>query len=221
MLERVIPGILLLGLAASLATGPASAQSTNAAPIVIQGAAVDPASLPMNSDGQKAVAEDLPQLKSGALAAHVTAASADRKNWAISALAKGGLVNLAEVARQALEACEFTALGPCLIVEINGHDARDASGGWPTQPRTLDHQGGRFDSWSVPFVSLGDRVTLNGYAGAAAPRALAITPSGSWNWNGGTTIFDAVAAAYAACQKANKGSTCILYAVNDRVVMTP
>ena len=175
----------------------------------------------MASDGQKAVADALAQLKSGELAAHVTATSADRKTWATSIALKGNLANVAEVARQALEACEFVAAGPCLIVEANGHDGRDATGGWPTQPRMLDHRGGQFDNWSVPFVSLGDRVTLKGYAGAGTPRALAVTIAGGWNWNNGATIFDAIAAAYASCQKANKGEACILYAVNDRVVMTP
>ena len=219
MCERLLLGAFFCCLAASLAAGSASAQSTNAAPIVIQGAAVNPASLPMGADGQKAVSDVLPQLKSGDLAAHVTAAGADRKSWATSSIAKGAVVNLADVARQALESCEYLASGPCLIVEVNGHDARDASGGWPTQPRTLDRQGGRFDNWTVPFVPLGDRVTLGGYVGAGTPRALVVTTAGNWNWTGGTTIFDAIAQAYATCLKSYSGARCVLYAVNDRVVM--
>jgi hypothetical protein len=203
---------------------PAAAQSTNAAPVIVVNAApVDLTTLPLAADGQKAVTDAIASLKAGSWVAHVTTSTPDGKFWSGNPAVKGGFVNIADLARQSLEECEYGAHGPCVIIEINGHDTRDAQGGWPTQPQMLqDPSGALFDNRTVPFVGMGDRVTISGYALATGPRALIVTGSGGWTWSGGTTSFDAISKALAAAQKTiGTSAAFILYAVNDRVVFAP
>jgi hypothetical protein len=198
------------------------AQSTNATPVLIRNAAmVDPASLPLDDQGKKYLTDALASLQAGNTIAHVMAATSDGKTWSNTAVSKGMLVNLEDVARQTLESCEMSAInGPCVIFSINGHDARDTDGGWPTQPRMLDvTPGAVFDAWKIPFVSLSDRSLISkGYSLAAAPRALVLSQFGGWTWNAGKTVFEAIDTSFATCQKNYPGQTCVLYAVNNNVV---
>jgi hypothetical protein len=220
VLHWVCWAVVCLGAMSS--GGAASAQSTNAAPILIRNAAmVDPASLPLDDQGKKFLTDALANLASGTWLAHVVASSPDGKIWASGIATKGSPVNIGDVARQALESCEFAnSNGPCVIFSIDGHDARDSDGAWPTQPRMLEVTPGvAFDAWRVPFVSLIDRSQIaKGYPLAAVPRAFVLSQYGGWSWNTGKTVFDAIATTFAACQKNYPGQTCILYAVNDNVV---
>jgi hypothetical protein len=215
-------GLLLV---VALAAAPALAQSTNAAPVIVQGTAdIDPAALSIPDDARTYLTNAIANLKNGSWTAHVLAASPDGKNWAAAVAAKGAYYNLGDVARIALETCEYMVnYGPCLIYSVNGKDARDSSGGWPTQPPMFDIQpGSKFDPNRVPFVGIADRALIaKGYPLAAAPRALVITEFGGWTWNTGKTVFDAISTDLAACQKSYPNTPCLLYAVNDTVVFTP
>jgi hypothetical protein len=220
MLKRPV-FVLLIGVALAVGAGPSLAQSTNALPVVSQSqTAANPDTLPLPADAKRSVRDALSKLKSGSIVAHVTAVSANQKSWAANGATADNFVTLGDLARQTLETCEYLGDGPCMLVEINGNEARDANGDWLTEPRMLEaRSGGKFDQWTVPFVSLADRNTLSDYAQATGPRALVLTAFGSWTWVGGKTILDAVDSAFSSCQKDNSGTTCILYAVDDDVVM--
>jgi hypothetical protein len=209
-------------LALAVLASPAAAQSTNARPVIVMNtAAVDPASLTILDDGgRKALGDMAARLKSGAIFAYVMSISANGKSWAFASETKVTFLNLEDIARTSLERCEYTANASCIIVSISGHDARTADGGWPSQPRMLERAPGAFDAMRVPFLSLANRTLEAGYGRASGPRAYVITSNGGAVWHSGKTIFEAIASADASCRKAYPGLACILYAVNDRVVFT-
>jgi hypothetical protein len=219
---------LLVRLGGALAClalpGAASAQSTNAQLTLVQGTAtVDPSTLTLDDTGKKSITDAISSLKNGSLLAYVMAATPDGKYWATATGAKGYFASVADVARRALESCEYiTNLGPCIIMTINGHNSQYSDGGWPAQPPSLEiNPGAKFDSRTIPFVALSDRSEIaTGYPEAPKPRALVITESGGWFWNPGKTMVEAVDKSYAACQKSYPNDTCILYAVNDNVVFS-
>ena len=216
-------GILEIGVAALLLfglTSPSAAQSTNASPVIVLGSnEVDPAALPFLTDeARQSFASAIADMKSGVSVAHVMSASPNKTGWSSRQADKTTFVSLEDLARQSLETCEYYAKGPCLILSINGRDARDANGGWPLQPRMLADEPGVFDAMRLPFTSLANREYLRGYQDVAAPRALVLTTSGGGLWRQGDTIFQAIVAAQADCEKTFAGQLCLLYAVNDRVV---
>jgi hypothetical protein len=218
----------LLGLGVGLfcvaASGATLAQSTNAPLNLVQGTTnVDPSTLPLDKDGQASITSAISQLKSGSLLAYVMATTPDGKIWATATGTKGYFSSVSDVARMALESCEFIAdLGPCIIMSINGHSSQYSDGGWPTQPASLTvDPGAKLDPQTIPFVALQDRSQIaTGYPAAANPKALVITESGGWVWNPGKTVFEAISKSYAACQKSYPNDTCILYAVNNNVVFS-
>ena len=82
-------------------------------------------------------------------------------------------------------------------------------------------QHGAFEATRIPFLTDTDQMSAASYATQTSPRVFVVTPSGYWLWRTGKTVFDAIAAAYADCQKGASGQVCVLYAVNDRVVFEP
>lgn len=200
---------------------PASAQSTNAHPVIVMGsAAVDPATLPVIDDAARKTLKDDTELhKAGKLPAFVMVGSPDGKIWQIHTATKSNFLSLEDLARQTLETCEFVSGAPCLIYSINGQDAREKAGGWPLQPAMLSNEPAKFDPQRIPFVSLIDRVTLRGYVTATSPRVMVLTSEGGWLWRQGKTAFDAIALARTDCAKTYPGQFCLLYAVDDKVVM--
>jgi hypothetical protein len=215
--SKTAAAVLVIAALAS----PAAAQSTNARPVIVLGGAeANPTSVPLlNDEARPALKEAIEALKAGRVAAHVMSAAPDGKAWAGRSVNKKDFVSIEDVARQSLETCEYFYQAPCFIVAINGRDARDAIGGLPTQPRMLVREAGVFDNERVPFVSAQDRAMLKGYA-SASPRALAVTTLGGWLWRGGDTIFQAISTTASDCEKTYPGHICLLYAVNDRIVLT-
>jgi hypothetical protein len=69
---------------------------------------------------------------------------------------------------------------------------------------------------AIPFGGAQGQRGLENYRQAAAPKALAVSPSGGgWAWRGGPR---ATAEALDTCARAAGGSGCLLFAVDDRVV---
>ena len=202
----------------------ASAQSTNAAPILTYNAApFDASKLSVLTDGAKqALAAAAAQLQSGDLLAYVFTASPDGKMWSLNSVTKSiPIFSLADSARSSLETCEYTNKSPCVILTINGHDAQKPGGGWDLQPVTLFKRPSDFDAARVPFVLASDRTLLRAYASSSGNRALVITTAGAWLYRGGDTIQMAIDTAMSDCATSFKDQTCLLYAVNDRVVFEP
>jgi len=212
--------VALLALAA-----PACAQQP-ALPrpvLVTSSTETDPQALAwLTDDGRKSLAAALAQEKAGTIHAFVFAAVPSADAWAFRSTSKAtDFLSVDDLARAALQTCQFFAKIPCYIISINGQDARDQYGGYPMQPNLLAGQRGRFDPARIPFVTSSDQVSAAAYANQTGPRAFVVTPSDYWLWRTGKTEFDAIASAYADCQKGAAGQTCVLYAVDDQVVFEP
>jgi hypothetical protein len=78
-----------------------------------------------------------------------------------------------------------------------------------------------FDETAVPFVLASVRPQMSAYRRASGNRAFVVTTSGGWLSRAGDSVAKAIATAMADCATTFKGATCVLYAVNDRVVFEP
>lgn len=199
----------------------ARAQSTNASPDLTRtDAPFDPAkSASLPEPAKAAVTQAEKQMKSGALAGFIFAASPDLKVWTLKAAPKTTSdFSRADLARTTLEACDFNADQPCKILSVDGYDTRQKAGGWPKQPDALIQRPGDLNSSVLPFVPAAERPKAAAYQKAVGPRAFALTTGGVWLWRGGTTIGQAIDKTLADCAAQFKDEPCILYAVNNRVV---
>ncbi len=212
--------VTLVALLASAGVAAMAAEAPRPV-ITMTNVPTDPAKYAwLSDDGRKALAGAIDQHKSGSLFAFVFA-GAPGDLWAYRSVASDGdLDSIDDIARQALEACEYYANMPCFIVSVNGLDVRDAAGGMPLQPFFLGTQPTEFDPRRVPFVSATAWSALRSYLSVTTPKAMVISLGGTAWWPGGDNLGAAVAAAYADCQKADANNVCILYAVNNRVVFT-
>jgi hypothetical protein len=142
--------------------------------------------------------------------------------WSLNSIAKSTpIFSLADSARSSLETCEYTYGSPCAILTINGHDTQKPGGGWDLQPVMLFKLPSDFDAARVPFLLVSDRTLLRAYASVSGNRALVITTTGGWLYRSGDTIQKAIDTAESDCATSFKDQTCVLYAVNDRVVFEP
>ena len=201
---------------------PALADATNAPPVInVTQTPFDPATMPWVTDADRTSITGMEtQLVQGQLAAFVLAA-APNGSWGYRTIAKGGYVtpNSADLARQALEQCEWANLMPCYLIAVNGFSTRDAVGNYAQQPQMLDPDAKRFDYTTVPFVPEVDRRNLRQYFYTAGPKALMVSTGGYWTYEAGTTIIEAITKATGECKTGNSGVDCNLYAVNNFVVM--
>ena len=218
---------LVLGLASIALTfgreGPAGAQDAGARPVIVMsGTPTDPQKLAwIGDDARKALGDEIAAHKAGTLAAFVFVAAAGGVWDGRTAAKPGDFASIEDLARIALQTCEFWHHVPCTIVSINGNDAVDATGTYPVQPRLLDDHPRSFEVSRIPFISADYQSQAAGYATMAGQRAFVVSPSDTFTWQSGKTAFDAIAAAYAACQKQDPSQLCLLYAVNSRVVFVP
>jgi len=214
----------LIAMALAVPVAPALAQRPPEAPfIVMNDVDIDPAAYQwLSQEARDALAGANGKLKSGELKAFVFAGHPGGNYWAMRGAATGSdLFNIADLARQALQACEFYAHSSCFVVSINGKEARDSEGGLLAQPAQLTDQARRFDASRVPFLSMAEQRKVASYAAETKPKVLVITATAGWLWRTGDNVFAAAAKAYADCQSTYPDLTCILYAVNDRVVFSP
>jgi hypothetical protein len=205
---------------AALGAAAATAQSTNAPPVIkITQTPADAKTLPWINDEVRAYADTLAKdFAAGANAGYVLAA-APTGNWGSRiSLPTAPQASVADIARQALETCEYFYTAPCRIIAINGMATRLPDGGWSEQPAMLRGGGGRFDRAEVPFVPEQDRAALRGYGPSPAPKALAMTTEGYWSYSNAASEGEAIAEAIKNCEGEPKARTCFVYAVNDWVV---
>ena len=177
---RIFPAILALALPAGLASADDAAPP---APIVIMTETpTDPARFEWLSEGARtALADVVAKHKSGELFASVFVGASGGDYWAYRfADNDKALFGIEDLARQALQACEFVRRAPCVIVSINGMDARDAAGGLPSQPSLLAGQPAEFDAARVPFVAMNDRSLLAAYPAEPKAKVLVLTITAGW-----------------------------------------
>jgi hypothetical protein len=219
---RYVLASSVTALSLLIAAVPALGQSTNAPPILIEtGKPLDPTTLPMTDDANKtAVTNYITAAKAAAPNNSVLATGANFASTTWSSSSTGQPQTLADTARVSLEICEFYAKAPCIIIGINGNDARDASGAWPAQPEMLVHTpGSRIDPWTIPFNSQFNRGFGSALLNAVPPLAVVVSTGGGWNSSSGKTILEAIDAAFATCLKNYPNNVCLLYSVNSVVVM--
>lgn len=204
-------------------SAPALADSTNLPPVLPSSeVALDVATLPwLNDTARQYLTELNAGFVSGQTVAYVMVASPSG-NWGVRSAVAGGIVPPAqtELARQALEQCEYYNKLPCYIVAMNGKSMHDPVAGFAPQPYMLDNDVKRFDYAEVPFVPEVDRLSLRGYQTLASPKAMALSDTGYWATSGGATGLEAITSALSTCKAGNSGQAdCSLYAVEDRIVM--
>ena len=168
---------------------------------------------------KKVVAQAEADMKAGKLAGFVFVASPNLNVWAIKAAPKGApRYDAADLARAALETCEFNFGAPCEILSIDGFDTRGGNGLCGQQPRMLIERPGDFDATALPFVAAAARQQAADYGKTAAPRAFAVTTAGGWLWRTGPNIAEAINRTMTDCASQFGNAPCILYAVDGRVV---
>lgn len=212
-----------LCLAACLTLPPAArADSTNAVPdMTLSDTPFDPQQAPwVTPEVRTSMASFNTQFGQGQLTAYVITAS-PTGIWGVRSAAPGAAVpaSLSDMARQALEQCEWFYLMPCYILAMNGKWAKGPDGNFARQPQMLDPDPRRYDYSRVPFVPEADRRTLRDYLYQAGPKAMAITDGGYWTWRGGATLAEALTAALGDCKAGNSNTDCNIYAINNFVVM--
>lgn len=142
-------------------------------------------------------------------------------NWGYRVLAPDSYTppNPTDLARMALEQCEWGYLMPCYLVAVNGMSAKDPVLGYLPQPQMLDPAPKRFDYTAIPFVAEVDRRNLRQYLYSASPKAMAVATGGYWAYDTGATSQEAITKVMDSCKAGNSGQDCTLYALNNFVVM--
>lgn len=123
-----------------------------------------------------------------------------------------------EVARLALQRCEFLSGGACMLYAL-GDQVTDLlpSGLAPLHPEILARHG-KVDAESVPFIRPDQRALVEAYLKTPSPKALAVSPSDAVMGIGSGANIDAARAdALGKCQAG--GHDCLIYAEGDQVVL--
>jgi len=219
----VFARICAASMALLFLAAPAAADGAPAPVLATTDTPTDPAGFEwLSENGRTALADAIAKHRSGEIFAYVFAGGPGGDYWAYRSAASGkALFSLDDLARKALQSCEFFSRAPCFVLSVNGNDARDATGGLPLQPSMLAGQPETFDAARVPFVALSDHALLAAYPSEPKAKVLVVTVNAGWLWRTGANIFEAAATAFADCQKTYPGQACILYAVNSRVVFAP
>jgi hypothetical protein len=123
-----------------------------------------------------------------------------------------------DVARIALQLCEWQSDGPCMLYARGDGLAASGPSGFPPLHPPLLARVGRFDPGLVPFIRDDQRVGLASYRTQSGAKALALGPA-TENFAIGTGPDQAAAkaAALAACNA--KGGPCVIYAEGEAVVL--
>jgi hypothetical protein len=123
-----------------------------------------------------------------------------------------------DVARIALQLCEWQSAGACILyARTDGLAASGPSGFPPIHPPMLARSG-RFDPALVPFIRDDQRAALAAYRTKTGAKALAVGPATEAVAIGtGADAESARRAAVAACE--HQGGSCVIYADDDRIVL--
>ena len=130
--------------------------------------------------------------------------------------------NRLEIAESsALALCQLAAGKPCVLLAAN--DELKAADPFDARPRDIEalHYKGRFDRNKLPFTGAANQEALARYEKAPRPKALAlkVQPARLVD-GGGATKEEAERNALKACNEiVGRRLPCVLYAVNDEVVL--
>jgi hypothetical protein len=117
-----------------------------------------------------------------------------------------------DVARIAVELCEWQSDGACLLYARNDGLAANGPSGFPPFQAPMLARHGRFDPSLVPFIRNDQRASLAAYQTRPGAKALALGPAQE-----SFGIGASKEAALAECER--KGGPCVLYAVGDEIVL--
>jgi hypothetical protein len=123
-----------------------------------------------------------------------------------------------DVARLALERCEWLTGGACVLFARDDVTASVPSSGLPIFHPRLLVRAGQVTPATVPFIRDDQRPEIADYLALTGPKALALSPTHTAIGIGrGDTLVEARQDALARCQVALRD--CLLYAENDTVVL--
>jgi hypothetical protein len=123
-----------------------------------------------------------------------------------------------DVARIALQRCEWQSSGACILYARDGHLATLGGGGVPDIHPPLLIRAGRLTPADAPFIRTDQRAAIADYLALPGIKALALAPDGEISAVGtGATPVDARDAALRKCSV--NGAVCRVFAEQDRIVL--
>ncbi|HLZ66053.1 MAG TPA: C13 family peptidase [Aliidongia sp.] len=208
-------GTEMTGVAPPTASGPAEADPPTIR-FVPDAGLFDPALVPLPATERLRLRDELTHY----------AAAAEPK--ALAMTAQGLLVPVsrdrdgrrteADVARLALERCEWLTGGACILYARDERPVALLPSGLPPfhPPRLM--RAGRLTIETVPFIRDDQRPQIERYLAAETPKALALSPGHEEIGVGhGATIEDARRDALSQCRSGRLD--CVIYAEDDRIVL--
>lgn len=121
-----------------------------------------------------------------------------------------------DVARIALQLCEWQSEGACILDARNDGLAASGAAGFPSLHPPMLARSGRFDPALVPFIRDDQRAQLASYGGLNGPKALAVGPATESVAIGrGANPAAARQTALAACEL--NGGPCVIFAEGDDI----
>jgi hypothetical protein len=117
-----------------------------------------------------------------------------------------------DVARLALQRCEFRSGGACVLYARNEALAASGASGQPSVHPSMLVRGGSVDPATTPFIRDTQRPRIAAYLRQAGPKALALGPDTEAIGIGATPE-----AALTACTKS--GGPCVLFAEDNHIVL--
>ncbi len=132
----------------------------------------------------------------------------------------------ARAAEETLEGCQVAYGQPCVVVAVGDKLVADDSGNWHLVDTARARYSGAFDPERIPVIGramVSDSVVAQ-YRAAKGPKAAVFRPAGwmYFDWTGGSAR-ETQERAFAKCRADPRrltGDTCLLYAVDDQVVLT-
>lgn len=119
----------------------------------------------------------------------------------------------------ALETCQLRYGTPCALLALDDVvRAPDPKAAPRRDMRRVGYAGG-YAADMVPFPLAQQARDRQAYATATGPKAMAIHAPRGVFWSGGATASEAQSRALAACNEPNSAYPCILYAIDDQVVL--
>jgi hypothetical protein len=124
-----------------------------------------------------------------------------------------------DVARLALQRCEYRSGGSCMLYARDGGVTAATTAGQPPIHAPTLAWAGTVDSVDVPFIRDAQRPEIAAYLRLPEPKALALGPDSEAIGVGtGRDVAQASAAALASCTKT--GAACVIFANNTRIVLS-
>jgi hypothetical protein len=145
------------------------------------------------------------------------------------AVTPGGLISMvrpdstgkrteADVARLAVQRCEWLTGGACILFARDDRIAELMPSGEPPFHPLLLERSGRLKSATVPFIRDDQRPEIDAYLALPGPKALALSPGHTeLGVGGGATMEDARQDALDRCAAGKQ--ECLIYAENDGIVL--